>query len=140
VTTLLTSLITQVDLSDKGKMYRIFLNLVVGLLIVGCQQNDSKKGILTEPEMVNVIIQLYLAEENISRISVDYDSMNRLMPYFREHIFANAGTQDSVFRKSMEYYMAHPRRLEYIYTAVVDSLSLREQVMPNEYSQYAPPK
>lgn len=140
MTTLLTSLITQVDLSDKGKMNRIFLSILIGFLLAGCEQKDSRKGILTEPEMVNVLIQLYVAEEKIALLPISYDSLNRLMPYFREHIFTQVGIQDSVFRKSMEYYMAHPKRLEYIYTAVVDSLSLQEQVVPNEYSQYAPPK
>jgi hypothetical protein len=36
-------------------------------------------------------------------------------------------TKDSVFRKSLDYYMARPRTLEHIYTALIDSLNLREQ-------------
>jgi len=120
-------------------MYRIFFSLIIGALIAGCQK-ESPKSILTEPEMVNVLIHMYLAEERISHLNIGYDSLNRLLPYLRENILTKAGVQDSVFRRSMEYYMAHPKRLEYIYTAVVDSLSLREQVLPNEYTKYAPPK
>lgn len=140
MTTLLIPLVTHVDLSDKGIMYRIFLSILIVFLSWGCRPKDKSKGILTESEMVNVLIQLYLAEEKIALFPISYDSLSRLMPYFREHIFTQVGVQDSVFRKSMEYYMAHPKRLEYIYTAVVDSLSLQEQVVPNEYTQYAPPK
>ena len=90
--------------------------------------------------MVNVLIHMYLSEERISHLNIGYDSLNQLLPYLRKSILTKAGVQDSVFRKSMEYYMAHPKRLEYIYTAVVDSLSLQEQVLPNEYTKYAPPK
>ena len=34
---------------------------------------------------------------------------------------------DSSFMRSMDYYMAHPEKLERIYTALVDSLSFRTQ-------------
>ncbi|MBX2945860.1 MAG: DUF4296 domain-containing protein [Cyclobacteriaceae bacterium] len=137
---MLTSINGLVDFGHKGKMHRIIIILITCSLVCGCQRNKTPKGILTEPEMVSVLIQMYLAEEKLALIPIDYDSMNRLIPYFRNYVFSQAGVQDSTFRKSMEYYMANPRQLDFIYSAVVDSLSLREQVLPNEYSKYAPPQ
>lgn len=90
--------------------------------------------------MVHVLMQMYLAEERLAKIPISYDSVSQLVPQFRNKIFNRVGIHDSVYMKSMEYYMAHPKRLEYIYTAVVDSLSLREQSKPNEYTQYASPQ
>jgi hypothetical protein len=45
-------------------------------------------------------------------------------------VFQNAAVSDTVFRKSFDYYMERPREMELIYTALVDTLQLREQRAP----------
>lgn len=114
------------------KWIRPRLWLVVLALVFSCRSDKPPKGILSEPQMVQVLKQIYLAEENLNKISVPYDSMSRLMPYAKGKIYERAGVSDSLFRASMQYYMAHPKRLEYIYTALVDSLSLEEQGKPHD--------
>ncbi|MBX2962418.1 MAG: DUF4296 domain-containing protein [Cyclobacteriaceae bacterium] len=122
----------EVELSYTRIMWRIFILLVIMGGFLGCNREAKPKDVLPEAEMVKVIIQLHLAEEKMARLNVSYDSMNKLMPYLRDYILEQVGTRDSLFKKSMEYYMAHPKRMEYIYTAVVDSLSLQEQVLSKE--------
>lgn len=113
-------------------MNRIVVSIFVILVIIGCTREKIPEGILSEPEMVNILIQLYVAEEKLSKAAVPYDSSSRLVPYFRAKVFENTGVPDSVYKKSMEYYMANPKKLDFIYTALVDSLSLKEQSKPNE--------
>ena len=121
-------------------MFRIVAGLTVLLWVAGCTPDKIPENVLTEPEMVRVLIEMYLAEERISRISLPYDSVNQLIPRFREKAFQDAGIAEETYKASMAYYMANPKRLDQIYTAVVDSLSLREQSQPDTYTRYEPPK
>ena len=45
-------------------------------------------------------------------------------------VFAESGVTDSVFKKSFDYYMERPAEMEQIYTALVDTLQLKEQRAP----------
>lgn len=121
-------------------MNRIVILLVIGLILGSCKTQEQPKGILTESEMVDILLKMYLAEEQFSKLSIPFDSATLLIPPFKQKVFERAGISDSVYLKSMQYYLAHPKQLEYIYTALVDSLSLREQASPNEYTQYATPR
>jgi hypothetical protein len=121
-------------------MGRIIIGLTILLCVWGCKRQKVPEGVLTEPQMVNLLIEMYLAEERIARLTVSYDSVSLLIPVFRNKVYMDVGITEEDYRKSMAYYMAMPKRLEYIYSAVVDSLSLREQSQPNEYTRYDLPK
>jgi hypothetical protein len=108
-------------------MNRAIIWIFIFTVAVGCKKEKAPEGILSEGEMVQVLMQLYLAEERFSRISITYDSSVNLMPHFRNRVFAETGVPDSLYRMSMEYYMANPKKLEFIYSALVDSLGLKEQ-------------
>jgi hypothetical protein len=123
----------QAKISFERKMYRIIVGLWVCLLVfTACEQKKTPDGILPEIEMVRLMTELYLAEEKAGSIGISYDSTVKLFPVMEDHIFAKASISDSVFRKSLEYYKANPEKLEHIYTALVDSLSLKTQTVSVE--------
>jgi hypothetical protein len=95
-------------------------------LVLACAREKVPAGVLSEPEMVAVLTDIYLTEEK-ARHAIASDSVKQVFPKFEAKIFEKAGTQDSVFRKSLEYYLAHPKQLENIYTALIDSLNLKAQ-------------
>lgn len=121
----------EVIFSYKRKMNRIVISIFICLALICCKREKPADGILSEAEMVSVLMQMYVAEERLTRVGIPYDSIGKLVPYFRTKVFQVTGIADSTYRKSMEYYMANPKKLEFIYTALVDSLSLREQSQPN---------
>jgi hypothetical protein len=127
-------------LNHKRMMNRIAgLALTLLMMVSGaCRYDRKPEGVLSETEMITVLMQMYLEEERFSKISVSYDSASRLIPQFREKSFARMGISDSIYRKSMAYYIARPEKLEFIYTALIDSLSLQEQSRPAIPSQYVP--
>lgn len=114
------------------KWTRTSLWLVLVLILLSCKDEKRPKGILTEPQMVETLRHLYLSEERLNRMNIPYDSMGKLIPYVKSKVYEQAGVSDSIFKVSMQYYMAHPKQLEYIYTALVDSLGLEEQGRPHE--------
>lgn len=105
-------------------------NILFGILILlfsACGKPKKPEGILSEKQMVQAMTELYLAEEKVNRMSVPYDSAKKMFPRFSDKAFEKAGISDSVFRQSLDYYMADPERLEEIYTTLIDSLNLKAQ-------------
>lgn len=118
----------QVKISFRWNLSRRFLlGLIFSVLIISCEKEKTPSGILPKRDMVRALSELYLAEEKIARAGLPYDSIIKFFPQFEAKALQKAGISDSVFRKSMEYYKSNPKELEYIYTALVDSLNLKAQ-------------
>lgn len=119
-------------------MIRIILFGMVILLLSACSKNKAPEGVLTEKEMVNVMTELYLAEEKANRLSIPSDSVRKIFPMFSARALEKAGVSDTVFRKSLNYYMDEPEKLENIYTILVDSLNLKAQRVSAHKKDVAP--
>jgi hypothetical protein len=123
---------------SKGKTEKSMRPLLVllwgALLFSSCGEDQPPEGILTTSEMVTVMQEVYIAEEKVSRLGLRTDSTKKVFQMMEAKIFEKAGTTDSVFRRSMRYYMEQPDDWEEIYSAVIDSLNLREQrlALPEE--------
>ncbi len=105
-------------------------NILFGILILlfsACGKSKKTEGILSEKQMVQAMTELYLAEEKANRMSIPYDSAKKLFSKFSDKAFEKAGVSDTAFRRSMDYYMADPEKLEKIYTTLIDSLNLKGQ-------------
>jgi hypothetical protein len=99
------------------------------VLLISCKY-EQPTGILSEKEMVHVLMEIYIDEEKISLAYIPYDSVTRISPLIRQRVLGRLNLSDSVFKASMDYYMAHPKVLDRIYAALIDSLSFREQQLP----------
>jgi len=80
--------------------------------------------------MVQIIGDLYVAEEKVNNLALSRDSAKSVFHVMGQKVFENAALSDSTFKRSFDYYMEHPREMELIYTALVDTLQLREQRAP----------
>jgi hypothetical protein len=116
--------------SVKGNGGYLMRSCIVIMIIFGlscCKKKQVPEGILTRDKMVAVMSELYVTEQKISTLGVKRDSLSQMFDVMKEKVFAAQGITDSVFRKSMDYYMDRPLEMETIYTSLVDSLNLREQ-------------
>jgi hypothetical protein len=98
------------------------------LVLDGCSSKPKRPaGVLSKREMVDVLEEIYIAEAKIGRMGVPGDSADRVFEIFRKKVAEKTNISDSVFQRSFNYYKDQPQELELIYTALVDSLNLREQ-------------
>lgn len=97
--------------------------------IVSCGEK-APEGIMSRQEMVQVMEDIYIAEEKINHLALSRDSAKLVFEAMQGKVFENAATTDSIFKKSFDYYMERPKEMELIYTALVDTLQLREQRAP----------
>lgn len=106
----------------------VFLLAVTGWML-SCTEGRPD-DILSRAEMVEVMEELYIVEEKVNHLGLSRDSAKKVSEKLTTKVFESAALNDSVFKKSFDYYMERPREMELIYTALVDTLQLREQRAP----------
>jgi hypothetical protein len=117
-------------MNAKGLRYLLTMTVVLFLLTfcASCSEGDKEtQPVLTKPEMVAALTEIYISEQKVNRLGIPRDSAEREFERFKQVIFKKIGISDSIFERSFDYYMDRPAEMEEIYTALVDSLSLREQ-------------
>lgn len=87
--------------------------------------------------MVSTLTDIYMVEEKVNRLGLVRDSAEKVFDSLRVRVFRNSPYPDSVFKRSLDYYTDRPKEMEMIYTALVDSLQLREQRALNQPAQPA---
>ena len=118
--------VCRINITRPAKGVLIFSCLAF-LLVVSCKREESPADVLSREQMVKVLSELYLTEEKVNKLSLNRDSAALVFNYFNDEVFKKLGTTDSVFRRSMDYYMERPKEIEKIYAALIDSLNLQEQ-------------
>lgn len=88
---------------------------------------------LSQAEMVGFMIDMHIAEARINDLSVRRDSAVYLFETMEDSLYKKHGiAHDSIYLASYEYYLNNIGEMENIYSAVVDSLSLRERLSKME--------
>jgi hypothetical protein len=118
------------------KLHILFLPAVLGLFF-SCSKPGRPAGILSEAQMVSTLTDIYMVEEKVNRLGLVRDSAEKVFDSLRVRVFRNSPYPDSVFKQSLDYYTDRPKEMEMIYTALVDSLQLREQRALNQPAQPA---
>lgn len=125
---------TRIEYCETVKDLITFLlracSLVVALAWMNACAEKAPEGILSKEEMVQVMEELYIAEEKVNHLSLSRDSSKQVATFMQSRVFENAAVDDTLFKRSFDYYMEHPKEMELIYTALVDTLQLREQRVP----------
>lgn len=108
---------------------RTFLAVALFAALISCSP-EKPEDILPQEEMVQIMEEIYIAEEKVNHLALSRDSAKIIFKVMSEEVFEDAQVSDSLFKKSFDYYMERPKDMERIYTALVDSLQLREQRTP----------
>ncbi len=109
-------------------MKKIFL---AGLLLLstGCvKESKPPEGLIPKEIMISFLIDLHIQESKVTISRMNKDSVRAFFPEVEQKLFEKHGIDDSLYLMSFEYYLREIQIMEEIYTAVVDSLSLRERL------------
>jgi hypothetical protein len=127
---------TRIEISQDKTVKRlgdffIRISFFAAMLVwVASCGKKTPEGILSKEEMVQIMQEVYIAEEKVNQLTLSRDSAKVVAAVMMTKVFEKAVVEDTVFRKSFDYYMERPREMELIYTALVDTLQLREQRVP----------
>ena len=101
------------------------------MIFVSCKAADPKlpEDVLTQEQMVSLLIDFYLIEGKVRVLKQPQDSAVSVFNVFEEELYQKHQTDSIQHLHSYNYYLQHPKELNEIYVAVVDSLNLREKVV-----------
>ncbi len=109
------------------------LYVLVFLFLFSCNEKKGKPDwVLDKAVMVDYLVDMHMLEGKLTKLGVTKDSTQQLYDAFEQRLFTEHGLVDSVYYKSFNYYLESPELLSEIYTAVVDSLSHKEQIIKKE--------
>jgi len=103
--------------------------LLIFLFLVWCACSSPKKqeGVLTQPQLSALLIDLYVAEARLETLPVAKDSSVRYFIPFEQKLLTSKGISDSIMNLTYSYYLSHPKELEQVYDVVIDTLMVREK-------------
>jgi len=93
-----------------------------------CSNSSAPKGLISEDKMVEVLVDIHMAEGMASSLPIPYDSSKKIYPIFEKEVFLKHNIEDSVYMKSFEYYLRDAKTMERIYSRTIDSLALKEKL------------
>jgi hypothetical protein len=107
----------------------ITIVLISIFILQSCSKSRLPEGILNEDKMVEILVDIHLAEGIVSTFPIHYDSSRVLYPYFEMEVFKKHSVPDSVFKKSLEYYMRDVKVMDRMYARTIDSLHVIEKAV-----------
>ncbi len=103
------------------------------ILLFGCVNKPTPPaGIMSQQEMVDFLIDLHVIEAKVSMSRIPNDSVKLFFDEVEDSLYRKHHVTDSIYKKSYQYYLEHIDLMEEIYSAVVDSMSLRERILDTE--------
>jgi ATP sulfurylase len=99
---------------------------LLGLACISCGPTTSSNAVLSEEQMVSILLDIQLTEGKVSSLPVTFDSSQVLYALMEKDIFLKHGVSDSVFTSSMLYYLEDAGKMDLIYARVIDSLVVLE--------------
>lgn len=109
-------------------MKKVFLLAVFFAAISACgKQETVPDDILSEDQMVDILIDIRTAEGKVSTLNLSKDSSANLYAILERRIFEKHELDTTVYTESYNYYILHPERLLAITDRVIDSLKLQVQ-------------
>ena len=109
-------------------MKKVFLAGLI-LFLAGCiRESRPPEGLVPKEKMISFLIDLHIHETKASLSRMNKDSVRVFFPEVEKRLFEKHDIDDSLYLISFNYYLENVELMEEIYTAVVDSLSLRERL------------
>lgn len=105
------------------------LFLIIMWLAVGCHRERLPEDVMSPEQMISYLIDLHIAEASVQNLRLRRDSAEVVFAAREKYLLKEHQITDSLFIRSYNYYLRHPDKLEEIYAAVVDSLSLRQSLL-----------
>ena len=100
--------------------------LLTFFIITSCD-SEIQEDVINKEKMVEILIDMHLAEEAIENLSFDKDTLEALFARKEQEILNKYSISEELYRKSYSYYFFDPEELDKVYDVMLDSLLLYQQ-------------
>ncbi|MGB3619287.1 MAG: DUF4296 domain-containing protein [Catalinimonas sp.] len=99
--------------------------VVLCVLCAACApDNNPPDDLIPSEEMVDLLVEIHLAEGKASTARLRADSAALFFRYLQQQTLEARGIDTARYRRSYDYYVQQVEQLDDIYAAVVDSLGV----------------
>ncbi len=115
----------------------IILSFFLTLTIASCSGGDSEKPdqVLDEKEMVDVLVDVHLAEAVLTRVRGKGENVEGLTNAYYQKVFEKHEINKKIFDTSMYYYQQNLGEMDEIYEQVITELNKMEREREQEQKQ-----
>jgi hypothetical protein len=112
--------------------------LVISLVLLSCKPEEKKPELISPQLLSYVLIDMHMLDGIVDAYNTNNKEKIRLSKDFYDSvIFLKHGTNDSLFRQSIEYYTMHGE-IEEIYAMVLDSLNTQSVIIESGRQRKTP--
>jgi hypothetical protein len=106
------------------------LYLLITLTAISCGPavDPPPANLIPKVEMIQLLIDMHLAEGKAFAMDVGQDSSKVLSAILGAEALQKHNTTEQVFLESYNYYLTREQEMYTIYQAVLDSLNFREKI------------
>ncbi len=108
------------------KKYFILFFLMMLQISCGNKASYAPSGIISKSKMVDIFVDVHLAEAAADNHALTASQINSLMALRYDSLFRKNETTFMEFKTSYDYYAAHPAEIADIYDEVVNKLTTLE--------------
>lgn len=109
-------------------MKKLLIAIATFIFAVSCANNDKPDELLDKDQMVSIMVDIHLVEGIASSLPISYDSSQKVYPYLEQRVFEKHNIPDSVYLKSLQYYLRDAKLMEELYSRAIDSLTVKQNI------------
>src|ERR1700690_2081280 len=85
------------------------------LCLTGCKKEKRPEGVLSEPEVSSLLVEMYIAEAKLTGVHISRASPIHIFQPYEESYLLKRKISKEVLKKTYRYYLDHPEEFEKIY-------------------------
>lgn len=98
------------------------------LALSACDGGDKRpKPFLDEPQMIDVLADVYLIEAQLNQMKSAGNDVSGLQETYYDQLYEHYGITDSILSENMAYYTRHPAVLERMMDSVTTRFAKAQQ-------------
>ncbi|MEL6537303.1 MAG: DUF4296 domain-containing protein [Bacteroidota bacterium] len=106
------------------------------VLLLACGSETSLPSDVIPPEkMVGILVNIHQADANVGNLKISEDSAFIVMRHFELAVWDHHGVTEEEYSRSQQWYLQHPDKYTEVYTVVVDSLSVLDEMAKQKPEQ-----
>lgn len=115
------------NLQNKLSIRIVF---ILGFILILCACENRPRGVLSQNNMANVLIDMHLIDASLSEKGLNYSHYSTKASYYN-YILKKNGVTQAEFDSSLVWYTKNPKRFENVYIQVNEKLTRFQKEIRN---------